>query len=49
MLFVGLDVIGGFVTEINVTSPTGVRELDQQFDLDIAGSLMDAISRRVAR
>ena len=31
MLFVGLDVIGGFVTEINVTSPTGVRELDRQF------------------
>ena len=29
MLFVGLDVIGGYVTEINVTSPTGVRELDQ--------------------
>src|ERR1700761_3346911 len=31
MLFVGLDVIGGFVTEINVTSPTGIRELDKQF------------------
>ena len=35
MLFVGLDVIGGYVTEINVTSPTGVRELERQFDLDI--------------
>jgi glutathione synthase len=45
MLFVGLDVIGGFVTEINVTSPTGVRELEQQFGLDIAGSLMSAIER----
>ena len=44
MLFVGLDVIGGYVTEINVTSPTGVRELDRQFGLDIAGSLMDAIA-----
>ena len=32
MLFVGLDVIGGYVTEINVTSPTGVRELEHQFD-----------------
>ncbi len=32
MLFVGLDVIGGYVTEINVTSPTGVRELDKQFE-----------------
>ena len=31
MLFVGLDVIGGYVTEINVTSPTGIRELDKQF------------------
>ena len=49
MLFVGLDVIGGYVTEINVTSPTGVRELDRQFGLDIAGSLMDAIAARVAR
>jgi glutathione synthase len=46
MLFVGLDVIGGFVTEINVTSPTGVRELDRQFGTDIAASLMDAIARR---
>jgi len=49
MLFVGLDVIGGYVTEINVTSPTGVRELDRQFGLDIAGSLMDAIAARLAR
>ncbi|MEP7312797.1 MAG: glutathione synthase [Pseudomonadota bacterium] len=48
MLFVGLDVIGGFVTEINVTSPTGVRELDKQFGIDIAGLLFDAIERRLA-
>jgi glutathione synthase len=48
MLFVGLDVIGGYVTEINVTSPTGVRELDQQFGVDIAGLLMDAIEKRLA-
>jgi glutathione synthase len=47
MLFVGLDVIGGFVTEINVTSPTGVRELDRQFGLDIGGTLMDAVERRL--
>ena len=46
MLFVGLDVIGGYVTEINVTSPTGIRELDAQFELDIAGLLMDAIAVR---
>ncbi len=48
MLFVGLDVIGGFVTEINVTSPTGVREIDRQFGIDIAGLLMDSIARRLA-
>lgn len=47
MLFVGLDVIGGYVTEINVTSPTGVRELDKQFKTDIASLLMDAIAKRL--
>jgi glutathione synthase len=47
MLFVGLDVIGGYVTEINVTSPTGVRELDKQFKLEIASLLMDAIEKRL--
>ncbi len=47
MLFVGLDVIGDYVTEINVTSPTGVRELDKQFKLDIAAQLMTAIERRL--
>jgi glutathione synthase len=45
MLFVGLDVIGGYVTEINVTSPTGLRELERQYPLDIGGLLMDAIER----
>jgi len=50
MLFVGLDVIGGYVTEINVTSPTGARELDKQFHLDIGDLLMAAIERtRAAR
>jgi glutathione synthase len=48
MLFVGLDVIGGFVTEINVTSPTGVRELEKAFGIDIGGMLIDAIARRVS-
>jgi glutathione synthase len=48
MLFVGLDVIGGFVTEINVTSPTGIRELDKQFGTNIADQLMAAIERRLA-
>jgi glutathione synthase len=48
MLFVGLDVIGGYVTEINVTSPTGVRELDKQFGTEIAGLLMDAIEKHLS-
>ncbi len=43
LLFVGLDVIGTYLTEINVTSPTCIRELDKQFGLDIAGQLMDTI------
>ena len=50
MLFVGLDVIGDYLTEVNVTSPTCVRELDAQFGLNIAGQLFDAIeARRAAR
>jgi glutathione synthase len=49
MMFVGLDVIGGFVTEINVTSPTGIRELQKQFKIDIAGQLVDAVLRRLGR
>jgi glutathione synthase len=48
MMFVGLDVIGGYVTEINVTSPTGIRELDKQFGTDIGDRLMEAIERRLA-
>jgi glutathione synthase len=48
MLFVGLDVIGGFVTEINVTSPTGIREIDKQCGTDIAATLIAAIERRLA-
>ena len=43
MLFVGLDVIGDYLTEINVTSPTCIRELEKAFGLNIAGLLFDAI------
>lgn len=50
MIFVGLDVIGDYLTEVNVTSPTCIRELDTQFGLNIAGLLFDAIeARRAAR
>jgi glutathione synthase len=46
ILFAGLDVIGDWLTEINVTSPTCIRELDAEFDLNIAGSLFDALEGR---
>ena len=49
LLFVGLDVIGDWLTEINVTSPTCARELDAQFGLDIGGELMAAIERQLRR
>ncbi len=48
LIFVGLDVIGDYLTEINVTSPTCVRELNSAFNLDIGGELMDAIEHRLS-
>ena len=48
MIFVGLDVIGDYLTEVNVTSPTCIRELDAQFGLNIAGRLFEAIEARRA-
>lgn len=47
LLFVGLDVIGDYLTEINVTSPTCIRELDAQFGLNISARLMDCIEARL--
>lgn len=47
LMFVGLDVIGDYITEINVTSPTCVREIDDQRGTDIAGLLMDVVERRL--
>ena len=47
LLFVGLDVIGDYLTEINVTSPTCIRQLDEAFDLDIASTLMDCIENKL--
>jgi len=46
VLFAGIDVIGDYLTEVNVTSPTGIRELDTRFDLNIAGRLFDAIENK---
>lgn len=48
LLFVGLDVIGDYLTEVNVTSPTCIRELDNQFTLDIGMQLMDTIEKTLA-
>ena len=42
--FAGIDVIGDYLTEINVTCPTCIRELDREFALDIAGDLLDALA-----
>ena len=47
ILFAGLDVIGDQLTEINVTSPTGVRELDKLYGANICSGLFDAIERRL--
>jgi len=48
LVFVGIDVIGDYLTEINSTSPTCIRELDKQFGLNISGQLMDVIERKLA-
>jgi glutathione synthase len=48
LIFVGLDVIGDYLTEINVTSPTGIREIDQLFGLNVSSTLLDAIERRLS-
>jgi len=48
LVFVGIDIIGDCLTEINVTSPTCVQELDQQFGLNISGQLMDHIENILA-
>lgn len=49
LIFVGLDVIGDYVTEINVTSPTCIKEIEAAYDVKITGALFDAIERRLAK
>ena len=46
LLFVGIDVIGDYLTEVNVTSPTCIRELDKIYDLNISAKLMDVIAEK---
>ena len=48
ILFAGLDVIGDYLTEINITSPTCAREINREQDTDIGGKLMDAIAKRLS-
>ena len=47
LLFVGIDVIGDYLTEINVTSPTCIRELDTIYDLNIGAAIMDCIEQKL--
>ena len=47
LLFVGIDVIGDYLTEINVTSPTCIQEINRAYDLDIAGDLMRVIEQKL--
>lgn len=47
LMFVGIDVIGDYMTEINVTSPTCIRELDKLYSLNISSTLMDVIESKL--
>jgi glutathione synthase len=47
LIFTGIDVIGGFMTELNVTSPTGIRELERETGIPIAGKLFDSIESHI--
>lgn len=49
LLFVGLDIIGEYVTEVNVTSPTCIREIDKAYNTDIAGKLMNCIEAKLKK
>ncbi len=49
VIFAGIDVIGDYLTEVNVTSPTGIRELDKQFGINIAGLMFDAIEAKLQK
>ena len=46
LLFVGLDVIGSYLTEVNVTSPTCIREIDREYGYGIADKLIEAVENR---
>jgi len=48
LVFVGIDVIGDYLTEINSTSPTCIRELDTLYGLNISAQLMDVIEKKLS-
>lgn len=48
LFFVGLDVIGDYITEINVTSPTCVREIEAAFEVNICGQIIDSLSKKIS-
>ena len=47
LIFVGIDVIGDYLTEVNITSPTCIRELDKQYNINISALLMDWIESQI--
>jgi glutathione synthase len=49
LIFVGIDVIGDYLTEINVTSPTGLQEIDRFDGVNLAAQIWDVIERRINR
>ncbi len=49
LLLVGLDVIGGFLTEVNVTSPTCMREIHEQTGFNVAGMFIDALEQKIQK
>jgi glutathione synthase len=48
LIFTGIDVIGAYLTEINVTSPTGIRQISELGGADIAAMIWDVVERMVA-
>ena len=48
VIFAGIDVLGDYLTEINVTSPTGLREIEQLDGIALEGAVLDAVMARVS-
>ena len=48
LYFVGLDIIGNYLTEVNVTSPTGIQEIDRLDGVRLEGSVIDFVEARIS-